>query len=301
MSHFDHPKKKTDVLPAARAAALFLSAVILFSGCSGTGTMYTPDLDEEASLDMTGSGSTAAEAARPGEETGSGIKKTDSALARRKKAVMLEGTGSELLNAETVDYYYRFTLDGVTLQLPCSFSELAAAGWEPALSGQESSKGWEPAVRAYSYEFFDLVSTEASAQKNSVFSTARSSDKKIRVCLANFSDNPSALSSCTVCGISAASDSGASLETSFGFGLNDSLKDLTTVFGTDPSIYKMTKYADGTCSVQYRFSNGLQDIDKIPVLAEAEEKELAELMLIETEEDSSTIRKLSLYYFRQDK
>ena len=50
MSHFDHPKKKTDVLPAARAAALFLSAVILFSGCSGTGTMYTPDLDEEASL-----------------------------------------------------------------------------------------------------------------------------------------------------------------------------------------------------------------------------------------------------------
>ena len=63
----------------------------------------------------------------------------------------------------------------------------------------------------------------------------------------------------------------------------------------------MTKYADGTCSVQYRFSNGLQDIDKIPVLAEAEEKELAELMLIETEEDSSTIRKLSLYYFRQDK
>lgn len=300
MCHFDFPKKKTDVLPAARAAALFLTAVILLSGCSGTGTMYTPDLEEEASLEMTDSASTAEEAAQYSEETASGISRADAAAARRGKAVLLEGTGNELVNAQTVDYYYRFTLDGVSLQLPCSFQELAAAGWEPAIPDQQNNEGWEPAIRAYSYEFFDIVSSEASQQRNSVFRSSRSSGKKIRVCLANFSDSPSALSACTVCGISAASNSGTALETSFGPGLNSPLKELTDVFGTDPSIYKMTKYADGTCSVQYRFSNGLVDTDRIPVLAEAEEKEMAELMLIETEKDGSTIREMSLYYFRQD-
>lgn len=300
MYHFDFLKKKTDTLPAARAAALFLSAVLLFSGCSGTGTMYTPDLDEESSFDTTDSASTATEAAQFSDETASGMSNTDPAMSGRKKTVYLEGTGSELLNAQTVDYYYRLTLDGVSLQLPCSFSELAGAGWEPVLTDQENSDGWEPAVRAYSYEFFDVVPMEESPQKNSVFSASPSGGKKIRVCLANFSETPSALSACTVCGITAGSDSGVSLETSFGSGLNSPLIDLTTVFGTDPSIYKMTKYSDGTCSVQYRFSNGLLDTDRIPVLPEAEEKGLAELTLIETDTDSSTVRELSLYYFRQD-
>lgn len=300
MNHFDFLKKKADIMPAARAVVLFLSAALLFSGCSGTGKMYTPDAEEESSFDMTDSASTAAESAQLSAETASGVNKPGHTANRRKTTALLGGTGSELLNAQTIDYYYRFTLDGVSLQLPCSFQELTGAGWEPVLSDEENNTGWEPVVRAYSYEFFDVVSTEDSRQRNSVFGSSRTNGKKIRVCLANFSETPSSLSTCTVCGISAASDSGVSLETSFGAGLNSPLKDLTTAFGTDPSIYEMTKYADGVCSVKYRFSNGLLDTDTIPVLSEAEEKGLAELMLIETGNDSSTIRELSLYYFRQD-
>jgi hypothetical protein len=50
--------------------------------------------------------------------------------------------------------------------------------------------------------------------------------------------------------------------------------------------------------VRYHFVNGLYEGESIPVLAEAEEKSLAELLLAETDTDGSTIRSLSLYFFR---
>ena len=44
--------------------------------------------------------------------------------------------------------------------------------------------------------------------------------------------------------------------------------------------------------------NILNEGEKIPVLAEAEEKSIAEFILAETKEDGSTIRSLSLFFFR---
>ena len=88
------------------------------------------------------------------------------------------------------------------------------------------------------------------------------------------------------------------LKTTFGAGIGDPLEDLTSVFGTDASCYTQTQYADGVTTVRYHFSNGLNEGETIPVLAEAEDKSLAELVLIETAEDGTTIRSLSLYFFQ---
>ncbi|MDO5132603.1 MAG: hypothetical protein Q4D81_06440, partial [Eubacteriales bacterium] len=105
-------------------------------------------------------------------------------------------------------------------------------------------------------------------------------------------------SACTVCGIQADKESGVSLQTVFGAGLGNTLADLTAVFGTDSSIYSLTRYSDGICSIRYRFSNGLMEEQRVPVLAEAEEKSLAEYILAETGTDGKTIERLTLCYFR---
>lgn len=129
---------------------------------------------------------------------------------------------------------------------------------------------------------------------------AFSADKKrqISLCLANFTENDLDAASCTVCGITVSQSGGAVLKTTFNAGIGDSLNDLTAVFSTDPSVYTRNQYADGSCVVRYHFANGLYEGESIPVLAEAEEKSLAELLLAETDTDGSTIRSLSLYFFR---
>ena len=90
---------------------------------------------------------------------------------------------------------------------------------------------------------------------------------------------------------------GLSLNTSFGAGLGSRLDDLTSVFGTDGSVFSETRFNDGTRMVRYQFSNGLNEDEQIPVLAEAEEKRIAELLTVQTGTDGSTIQSLSLYYF----
>ena len=93
-------------------------------------------------------------------------------------------------------------------------------------------------------------------------------------------------------------DSGFSFLTTFKEGLGSSLSAMISVFGKDSSVYSVKKYEDGSRVLQYRFSNGLSEKQTISVLAEAEEKALAELMTAETGKDGKTIETLSLYYFK---
>lgn len=265
--------------------AVLLAASLSLSGCSGTGTMYTPDSDETADPASTGL-TAAAEApvlppADPDEEP-------------RVRSQVLEGTGSDLFTAETVDYYYSFTLDSTSFQLPCSMAQFTHAGWELVLPDSGSGEETDVVIPAYSYEFFDAVPAgekEASAGSGQA-------QKKVRLCLANFTKEDCLPSAGTVCGISVHADSGVSLLTAFKEGTGSTLNDLAAVFGTDKSVCSVTRYADGTRILRYRFSNGLSEGQRIPVLAEAADKSLGELMEAESSEDGKTIRTLSLYYFR---
>ena len=150
-------------------------------------------------------------------------------------------------------------------------------------------------IPSYSYEFIDAI---RSGSETEDYYEGFSRAGVIRLCLANFTDSPAEPGACMVCGISVSAENKVSLMSIFDSGIGSSVKDFTSVFGTDPSVYSMTEYNDGPRTLQYRFSNGLTEDQRIPVLAEADEKELAELMIAHTAADGDTIADLSLYYFR---
>ena len=279
-------------------AAMFLSAVLLLTGCSGTGKMYSPEEDatsSDTSLGSTGSTEEAAEttADNPGDLPSKPGKNPDEEI--RKKSAVLEGTGSDLFTSETVDYYYSFTLEDTHFQLPCRFSDFSRAGWELVLPESENDGTADNIVPYYSYEFYDAVQTGGS---NGNAASSKNNPKRIQLCLANFTDKGCPPEACTVCGITVRADSGFSFLTTFKEGLGSSLNAMISVFGKDSSVYSVKKYEDGSRVLQYRFSNGLTEKQSISVLAEAEEKSLAELMTAETGEDGKTIETLSLYYFK---
>ena len=269
-------------------------ALTLLCSCSGTGSMYTPDdIEDAAAAGTTAGAGASAEAAalQAGEEAEDPSAQEEDP---RTRLAWLKGTGSDLYPAQTVDSYYHFTLNDVSLQLPCSLSSLTSAGWELSPSGKEG-EATALLVDAYSYEFFDAVPTDGS------FGKKGDGARRIRLCLGNDGGEPAAPDQCTVFGISVSEDSGISFKTAFEAELGSPLSDLTAVFGTEASILTQTKYSDGTCTARYQFSNGLIQEEKIPVLAEAEEKDLAEMMVAQTGSDGSTITSLSLYYFRISK
>lgn len=270
--------------------ALALTAALL-CGCSGTGSMYTSEEFEEA--ESYGTGEEAAEESGRGDGDEAADAGEEDAQAPVRRA-WLEGTGSELFTAQTVDSYYSFSLNGSSLRLPCRVSEIVGAGWVLALPG-----GGRNTIPPYSYEFYTAMpagesGTGEEAEKN------RDGRSQIRLCIGNDTNAPVFAADAIVYGIAAASDSGISLNTAFEAGIGSPLTDLTSVFGTDGSVCSRTAYTDGTCTVRYRFSNGLVDGERIPVLAEAEEKDLAELMTVRTDTDGSTITSVSLFYFRLD-
>lgn len=289
--------------------ASVLSAVLLLTGCSGTGKMYRPEDDESSSYASSGSMETpegAAEAAtensaetaegrktNPGDRPANPGDHPDEEI--RKRSSVLEGTGSDLFTSETVDYYYSFTLEDNRFQLPCRFSDFSKAGWELVLPESEGSDSANLIVPYYSYEFFDLVQTGESTGSAA---SSQSNPKRIQLCLANFTDKGCPPEACTICGITVKADSGFSFLTTFKEGLGSSLSSMVSVFGKDRSVYSVKKYNDGSSVLQYRFSNGLTEGQTISVLAEADQKSLAELMTAETGQDGKTIETLSLYYFK---
>ena len=284
-------------------------AVSLLSGCSGTGTMYNPNAVEDDS-DLSGTGASTAVmssgSTASGAEAGSiseqapGLRDhagnndhNDQNAAEpvseeepRTLRADLEGTGSDLYTRDSVSSYYSFTLDGESFSLPSSPTDFQNAGWELSLSdtGAADTDSKTLMIPSFSFENVPAVSADGKRQ--------------INLCLANFTENDLDAASCTVCGITVSQSGGAMLKTTFNAGIGDSLNDLTAVFSTDPSVYTRNQYADGSCVVRYHFANGLYEGESIPVLAEAEEKSLAELLLAETDTDGSTIRSLSLYFFR---
>ena len=300
--------------PAAAAALLFILA--LLAGCSGTGTMYTPETTPSEGIS---GGTAAAETAegsgipadtgdsrhghgsrrrRDGEKPG---REGDGEEDARTRRAWLEGTGSDLYTAQAIDSYYQFTLNGASLRLPCSMADLTAAGWRLAADGTQDSAAAaagnsreEELIPPYSYEFYDAVPADSGTGS---FIKKNRDDRTIRLCLANDTDSPLSPDQCAVCGVSANTGGGLSLNTSFGAGLGSKLADLTAVFGTDGSVFSQTDFKDGTRMVRYQFSNGLNEDEQIPVLAEAEEKRIAELLTAQTGTDGSTIQSLSLYYF----
>lgn len=299
--YFNHsfvhdPQKKNSRLRTAPAVVLSLAlALALLAGCSGTGTMYTPDKYEDDAETADTGASAAADAFSAEEEPPhhshhrrkKGPEKADFEEEHRTLRAELEGTGSDLYTAQAVNSYYRFTLDDQSYSLPFAFADLETAGWQLQAAGSEDSGNAPRMIPSYSFEYFDAVPAGRT-----------DSTEKIRLCLANFTENDLAPASCTVCGIQAAQDSSAEFRTNFGIGIGDTLESLTSVFGTDPSCCQRTEYTDGICTVRYHFSNGLNENETIPVLAEAEDKSVAEYLLAETTEDGSTIRSLSLYFFR---
>ena len=290
--HTRNEKRKPGITPRILSLSI-LTAMLALSGCSGTGTMYNPENDTSS---FSGTSYTE-QPAETAPETPDVSSRQSNPVPEREipTTVMIEGTGSDLFSKETIDYYYHFTLEGTSFELPCSFRQLSKAGWELVLPESDSAGASSKTVRPYSYEFFDAV--PSGSQKGGRFSNSKK-QKKIRLCLANFSVDRRSPEDCTVCGISVSEDSGFSLLTSFNEGTGSSLKELTSKFGEDTSIYSKTSFKDGTRIVKYRFTNGLTEGIRIPVLAEAEEKWLAELMTAETAKDGDTIQNLSLYYFR---
>lgn len=311
---FNHSGRKKCRRAKTFAAILasFVLAGALLSGCSGTGTMYTPDSFEEDSefADTAGTGMTAAapdnaeDPHAPDNEPGRRGKRrrhipeqtpaeAEPEEEPRTRQADLEGSGSDLYTAQAVASYYHFTLEDLSFSLPCSLTELKDAGWELLLPAAEQAgnsdtgKAQPFMIPGYSFEYFDAAPAGDSK-----------SSKKIRLCLANFTEKDLEPASCTVCGISVSHDSDVAFKTAFGAGIGDSLDTLTAVYGTDPSVYTLTQYADGTSTVHYHFSNGLNEMETIPVLAEADDKALGELLLAETAEDGNTIRNLSLFFFR---
>jgi hypothetical protein len=308
---YNHSRqKKNRRLPLFPAVLVSLvMAVSLLSGCSGTGTMYNPNAVEDDS-DLSGTGASTAVmssgSTASGAEAGSiseqapGLRDhagnndhNDQNAAEpvseeepRTLRADLEGTGSDLYTRDSVSSYYSFTLDGESFSLPSSPADFQNAGWELSLSDTGAAGADSKSLTIPSFSFENVP--------------AFSADKKrqISLCLANFTENDLDAASCTVCGITVSQSGGAVLKTTFNAGIGDSLNDLTAVFSTDPSVYTRNQYADGSCVVHYHFANGLYEGESIPVLAEAEEKSLAELLLAETDTDGSTIRSLSLYFFR---
>lgn len=310
MMIFDHspksdPQKKSsrlNLLPAVLTSLVLAGS--LLAGCSGTGTMYTPDAFEDDS-EFADTGMTAAAEYSLAEEEDSPADENDAPGQRRRNSgeesvqdgdsdeesrtlrAELEGTGSDLYTVRAVEGYYDFTLDDIPFSLPASITDFENAGWE-LLDHDSSSFADAPVmIPAYSFEYVNASPAGDARSK-----------RQIRLCLANFSGHDRKASSCTVCGISVTQDSGVMLKTTFGTGIGDPLEDLTSVFGTDASCFTQTQYADGVTTVRYHFSNGLNEGETIPVLAEAEDKSLAELVLIETAEDGSTVRSMSLYFFQ---
>lgn len=286
--HTGTAKRKPGISPRILSMAALAAALVL-SGCSSTGTMYNPETDNSS---FAGSSFTENPAEIVSESPDSSSQSNLTPETELPTTVLVEGAGSDLFSRETIDYYYHFTLEGSAFELPCSFRKLSKAGWELILP---ESGGAGAYVQPYSYEFFDAV--PAGSQKDGSLSD-RKKQKRIHLCLANFSVNRRSPENCTVCGISVSEDSGFSLLTSFNEGIGSSLKDLISKYGEDTSIFSKTSFKDGTRMVKYRFVNGLTEGLRIPVLAEAEEKTLDELMLAETREDGDTIRTLTLYYFR---
>ena len=172
----------------------------------------------------------------------------------------------------------------MSFSLPSRLSAFEQAGWQLLFPETENASAEQMVIPSYSFEYVDAGSADGK--------------KKIRLCLANFTENDLAAASCTVCGIIVTDEDGAMLKTTFGAGIGDSIDDLTAVFGKDSSVYTKTKYSDGTCTLNYHFANGLNEGETIPVLAEAEDKSLAELILAETTADGKTIRSLSMFFFR---
>lgn len=300
-------QKKNHRLPLFPAVLVSLvMAVSLLSGCSGTGTMYNPNAVEDdsdlsdtgASTEVTFSDSTAADAKAggisehaPGHQNHTGDdhqNNTESVSEEEPRTLRadLEGVGSDLYTRDSVASYYNFTLDGESFSLPSSPADFQNAGWELSLSDSGAADTDSKTLMIPSFSFENVPAVSADGKK------------QINLCLANFTENDLDAASCTVCGITVSKSGGAMLKTAFNAGIGDPLNDLTAVFSTDPSVYTRNQYADGSCVVHYHFANGLYEGESIPVLAEAEEKSLAELLLAETDTDGSTIRSLSLYFFR---
>ena len=300
-------QKKNHRLPLFPAVLVSLvMAVSLLSGCSGTGTMYNPNAVEDdsdlsdtgASTEVTFSDSTAADAKAGGisehapgrrDYAGNNHQNNTESVSEEEPRTLradLEGVGSDLYTRDSVASYYNFTLDGESFSLPSSPADFQNAGWELSLSdsGAADTDSKTLMIPSFSFENVPAVSADGKRQ--------------INLCLANFTENDLDAASCTVCGITVSKSGGAMLKTAFNAGIGDPLNDLTAVFSTDPSVYTRNQYADGSCVVHYHFANGLYEGESIPVLAEAEEKSLAELLLAETDTDGSTIRSLSLYFFR---
>ena len=300
-------QKKNHRLPLFPAVLVSLvMAVSLLSGCSGTGTMYNPNAVEDdsdlsdtgASTEVTFSDSTAADAKAGGisehapgrrDYAGNNHQNNTESVSEEEPRTLradLEGVGSDLYTRDSVASYYNFTLDGESFSLPSSPADFQNAGWELSLSDSGAADTDSKSLTIPSFSFENVP--------------AFSADKKrqISLCLANFTENDLDAASCTVCGITVSKSGGAMLKTAFNAGIGDPLNDLTAIFSTDPSVYTRNQYADGSCVVHYHFANGLYEGESIPVLAEAEEKSLAELLLAETDTDGSTIRSLSLYFFR---
>lgn len=300
-------QKKNHRLPLFPAVLVSLvMAVSLLSGCSGTGTMYNPNAVEDdsdlsdtgASTEVTFSDSTAADAKAGGisghapgrrDHAGNNHQNNTESVSEEEPRTLradLEGVGSDLYTRDSVASYYNFTLDGESFSLPSSPADFQNAGWELSLSdsGAADTDSKTLMIPSFSFENVPAVSADGKRQ--------------INLCLANFTENDLDAASCTVCGITVSKSGGAMLKTAFNAGIGDPLNDLTAVFSTDPSVYTRNQYADGSCVVHYHFANGLYEGESIPVLAEAEEKSLAELLLAETDTDGSTIRSLSLYFFR---
>ena len=307
-SKSDPQKKNSRLSPLPAVLASLVLAGSLLAGCSGTGTMYTPDAFEDDS-EYADTGMTAAAEISMAEEENSTADETAAQGHRRRingeepvpdavpgadpdeetrtLRAELEGTGSDLYTVRAVEGYYNFTLDDIPFSLPASVTDFENAGWE-LLDSDSGSFADDPVmIPACSFEYVNAAPAGDAGSK-----------RQIRLCLANFSGHDRKASSCTVCGISVTQDSGVMLKTTFGAGIGDPLEDLTSVFGTDTSCFTQTQYADGVTTVRYHFSNGLNEGETIPVLAEAEDKSLAELVLIETAEDGTTIRSLSLYFFQ---
>lgn len=399
-------RRRPAVLLACTLAILFLLA----GGCAGTGTMYNPENDvdgdeleyEAGSTDPAGapaseahSGGSPVHDSQDEADGGKDSSRQSHEDGREISPAYLEGTGSDLFSLATIDYYYKFTLEGVSLELPCSAAAFSDAGWEilvpklktsaqtakpggtaddgddpharnsSGISGEKASHPEEtsgnipstarsfvdggagipasgqdavldppsggvpvsanatkdaqddptggsgaaaPSLHAPippgSFEFFDAVpaaeSTGEEGDRNAADSSIRtwSSQRRIRVCLANQTTSSMDPLDCTLCGISASIDSDVSLATAFGTGFGDSLDDLFAVFGMDPSVYELTEFGDGVRMLRYTFSDGLVEGERIPVLPEAEEKNLSEQLLAKTGTDGETITELSLYYFR---
>ena len=320
---------------AAAAGISLLTAVSLLCGCSSTGSMYTPDSDEGSTYESgevfedyevpggdnaaagltqaSGLGSTNVEAEAEASEAIAHRQRrkvrrrnlanvppvaNEEEEEPRERESSLSGTGSDLFEARTVDYYYGFSLEGTEYRLPTSASGFFDSGWKILQPNGGAENAVSNTIPPLSYEFYTAVPAWEDEQNYGDSYYTDASQKSVRLCIANFEETDKAPYDCTICGISAGTDNQVAFNCTFGTGIGGSLSALTGAFGTDSSIYSVTDFEDGSKTVNYHFSNGLFEDQEIRVLAEPESKDLAELLTLQTSNDGDTITYMAMYYFR---